>query len=282
MTASASRCSGACAEPMVSRQPAAAGTSSRTIALVRSCAPDAAATAGGSVPRPPVSVVKTGGGAAGGPGRGGGSSEAAAAASDAWRRDASASPGRVASKDSSSDRPAYTPPSSGLTSRSTTSWPNRADTKLATGTSASRAVAGSSGSRLARASPAADSTPLRPSAARSPGTPMNCRAGSGCIPPRLQIRAATAPGLTRCPSSPAPRISSTPSGRRASRASAPSSTLTPAISASDSLPPSRAAPSSTITCTGSPRRKYAAASPAMPPPTIATTGRAPDCSTRSP
>ena len=40
----------------------------------------------------------------------------------------SARPGRVASNDRSSDRPAYTPASSGSTSRSTTSRPNLAPT----------------------------------------------------------------------------------------------------------------------------------------------------------
>ena len=43
-------------------------------------------------------------------------------------REAVASAGNVASKDSSSERPAYTPPSSGSTSRSTTSAPSRAPT----------------------------------------------------------------------------------------------------------------------------------------------------------
>src|SRR5215472_2684038 len=60
ITASASAVSGACAEPTVSRQPAWVRTSSRTIALVRMTAPDAAASASGRVPSPPVSVVNTG------------------------------------------------------------------------------------------------------------------------------------------------------------------------------------------------------------------------------
>ena len=61
MTASASRCSGACAEPMVSRQPRGPRASSRTMAPVRTSAPEAAARAGGRVPRPPCRVVNTAG-----------------------------------------------------------------------------------------------------------------------------------------------------------------------------------------------------------------------------
>src|ERR1700678_4478246 len=68
-------------------------------------------------------------------------------------------------------------------------------------------------------------------------------------------------------------MSPVPSGRVTSSASAPSSTGTPAISDTDSLPPSRGDPSSTVTRTGSSRRKNAAASPAIPPPTITTCGR---------
>src|SRR6266568_2673715 len=129
-TASASSCSGACAEPTVSRQPSGVRASPRTIALVRTAAPDAAATAGTSVPRPLASVVKTGLGAlpadalpadalpagvlpagvlpAGvpAPSAAASSTEAAAAVSEAYRPDAAASAGNVASNDSCSDRPA--------------------------------------------------------------------------------------------------------------------------------------------------------------------------------
>ncbi len=65
MTASASIVSGSCAEPAVSRHPVGVLASSRTMALVRTTAPLAAASAGGSVPSPPASVVKTGAGRAG-------------------------------------------------------------------------------------------------------------------------------------------------------------------------------------------------------------------------
>src|SRR5580693_7276856 len=97
ITASASRYSGSAAEPMVSRQPVPVRLSSRTIAPVRTSAPEALATASGSAPSPLVSVTKSGAGLAlpgafaspapaagtlllsgGGPAGGGGSSGAAA------------------------------------------------------------------------------------------------------------------------------------------------------------------------------------------------------------
>src|ERR1700742_4095010 len=71
-TASASIRSGSAADPTVSRQPVAVRASSRTVARVRTVAPEAAATAAGSAPRPLVSVVNTAGRAGGGPGRAGG------------------------------------------------------------------------------------------------------------------------------------------------------------------------------------------------------------------
>src|SRR5215472_529074 len=66
-----------------------------------------------------------------------------------------------------------------------------------------------------------------------------------------------------------------PSGRRASSASAPASTGTPAMSLTDSLPPRRGDPSRTVTRTGSSLRKNAAASPAIPPPMTTTCGVVP-------
>ena len=59
-TASARTYSGSCAEPTVSCQPSGVRRSSRTDVPVRTCAPEAAATAAGRVPRPPASVVNTG------------------------------------------------------------------------------------------------------------------------------------------------------------------------------------------------------------------------------
>src|SRR5215472_1762886 len=60
-TASAVRYSSSCAEPTVSRQPEAVRDSPRTIAEVRTVAPEVAATAAGSDPSPAASVVNTGG-----------------------------------------------------------------------------------------------------------------------------------------------------------------------------------------------------------------------------
>ena len=101
---------------MVSRQPAAVRVSSRTIALTRTSAPEALATASGSAPSPVVRVTKIGDGflllsarVAGGRRLGvgaGGSSAAAASVSVGWVRAAAASGASVAWKDRSSERPA--------------------------------------------------------------------------------------------------------------------------------------------------------------------------------
>src|ERR1700728_3245993 len=93
MTASASSRSGGRGGPIVSRPPAGLRDSSRVIALVRTLAPEAAATAAGTVPRPPASVVKIGragpgAGPEAGAGAGAGSNEAAASASDRYWREA--------------------------------------------------------------------------------------------------------------------------------------------------------------------------------------------------
>src|SRR5262249_50658567 len=66
-----------------------------------------------------------------------------------------------------------------------------------------------------------------------------------------------------------------PSGRRASSASAPSSTGTPATSEAESFPPSSGDPSRSVTLTSSSLRKNAAASPPIPPPRPATSGVVP-------
>ncbi len=73
--------------------------------------------------------------------------------------------GTVARAESSRAWPAYTPPSRGSTSRSTTSRPKRSSTSQPTLTSwPSSRVAGSTASRATRASPARESTPLSASA----------------------------------------------------------------------------------------------------------------------
>ena len=127
---------------------------------------------------------------------------------------------------------------------------------------------------LARSGVVSAEGAARASSARSDGTPMNWRRGSGRSAPSVQIAEDVVPGSTRSPASPTSSISPIPSGRVTSRASAPSSTATPATSDTDSLPPSRGDPSSTVTRTFTSRRKNAAASPAIPPPTITTCGRA--------
>src|SRR5215472_11906316 len=62
MTASATRYSGSAAEPTVSRQPASVRVSSRTMALTRTSAFEALATASGSAPIPVVSETNSGAG----------------------------------------------------------------------------------------------------------------------------------------------------------------------------------------------------------------------------
>src|SRR5215471_4948850 len=62
MTASATRYSGSAAEPMVSRQPASVRVSSRTMALTRTSAFEALATASGRAPIPVVSDTNSGAG----------------------------------------------------------------------------------------------------------------------------------------------------------------------------------------------------------------------------
>ncbi len=185
----------------MSRQPAGVRLSSRTIAFVRTSAPEAFARAPGSAPSPVVSETKTGAGfaaappagipAAGEPAAGGlslsaaggagGRSDAAASVSVACPRAAAARGASVAWKDRSSDRPAYTPPSSGSTSRSTTSTPSRAPMYSVTEVSASSA--GPGGSFLARATPSAEMTPVAASSSTSAGTPMNCLRGSERMAP---------------------------------------------------------------------------------------------------
>ncbi len=57
---------------------------------------------------------------------------------------------------------------------------------------------------------------------------MNCRRGSGRTLPRVQIPAEVVPGVRSSPDRPSSPIRPVPSGRRASSASAPASTATPA------------------------------------------------------
>jgi len=133
--------------------------------------PAGAAPAGGLLPLS----------AAGGWAGAGGSSEAAASVRVACLGVAAASGASVARKDRSSDRPAYTPPSSGSTSRSTISAPRREPMYCVTDTSP--ASARPEDSSLARATPSGEITPVAESSSRSAGTPMNCLRGSERIAP---------------------------------------------------------------------------------------------------
>ena len=150
--------------------------------------------------------------------------------------------GTVARAESRRAWPAYTPPSSGSTSRSTTSSPSRLATRSPTERSSSTAMPARSAST--RASPSSERTPDSRSSRRSTGTPITER-GSGRSAPRVQIRDDCTAGCTT--SSPSSRASATPSGRRLSIASAPTSTTTPPTSVRRSLPPGSGAASSTVT-----------------------------------
>ena len=138
--------------------------------------------------------------------------------------------------------PAYTPPSSGSTSRSTTSSPSRVATSSPTETSSPSATGWPLVSWRSRSTPASLSTPDAATWSRSAGTPITER-GSGRSAPLVQTDDEEVAGWTT--SSPSACASSMPSGRRASIASAPRSTPTPATSPTSSLPPTRDDPSRT-------------------------------------
>ena len=103
--------------------------------------------------------------------------------------------------------PAYTPPSIGSASRSTTSCPSREPSSSATDTSSS--PSGSTVSCRARARPSSESTPVVASASRSRGTPSSVR-GRGRSAPRVQIWVDPAAGCTT--SSPSSATRPTASG----------------------------------------------------------------------
>ena len=224
-TRSAVSTSGATVGPTTSSKPSEVRRSSRTPASVRTVKPPSLASASVSAAIPPARPAKTGTSEAGG-------TVAAARTSDGSRSSSATTCGTVARTDSARACPAYTPPSSGSTSRSTTSSPSRSATNAATETSSSGA--GAVTSARARAMPPSESTPVRASSSRSAGTPITER-GSGRSAPRVQMREEMVAGWTR--SRPSERARSTASGRRLSIASAPTSTVTPATSARRSLPP---------------------------------------------
>src|SRR5450432_4279485 len=234
-TASASMAVGDAAEPVTSRQPAGNRSTDRTVASHTTCAPAAviaAVSASARRPTPPARPAKTGPDAAGlRPDR-------SARNSERWVA-ITAICGMVARSDSSSARPAYTPPSSGSTSRSTTSPPRRAPTYALTDTSSPTSVAGSTRSRAARTTPTRDTTPHAASPRTSTGTPITWCAGSDRSRPRDQTAAVVVCGWVG--TSPRRAMRSRPSGRRASTDSAPRSVSIPAICPRRSRPPADAA-----------------------------------------
>ena len=262
-TASASIRSGAVVGPATTAKPVSVRASSRTVTPVRTGTVPARVSV--SLASPPGRPAKTGWSLCGS----WAPSSGPAAASDT-------SCGTVARAESRRAWPAYTPPSSGSTSRSSTSSPSRLATRSPTERSPSTGTPGCSAST--RASPASERTPDSRSSRRSTGTPITER-GSGRSAPRVQIRDDCTAGCTT--SSPSSWASATPSGRRLSIASAPTSTTTPPTSARRSLPPGSGAASSTVTSWPSWRRTWAAVRPASPPPTTSTrTGPASQTSCR--
>ena len=105
-------------------------------------------------------------------------------------------------------------------------------------------------------------------ASTSAGMPMTV-GGIGRSASRVQIAAEMVAGCTIASPRPISAQRSVASGRRASRASAPTSRVSPSTSASRSLPPSRSEPSSSSTSAPARPSSYAAVSPATPPPTTA-------------
>src|SRR4051794_8122221 len=108
------------------------------------------------------------------------------------------------------------PPSSGSTSRSTTSSPSRARSRAPTATSPSRASVGRWASAATRATPAGVRTPSSPSA--DAGTPRTVPAGNGNWPSGSTTAAWVVAGATSRSASPSRSTSCTASGTRASTA----------------------------------------------------------------
>ena len=235
--------------PAASRS--ACGRSSRTVAPVRISAPDdAAATAAGSRPTPPRGAPNTGavlpGGVGGRPAGARGGEQRALLAARAARAAA-----RVASRDSSSARPAYTPPSSGSTSRSTTARPSRAATNRPTETSSPIRV---------RGQPAVERDPGRAPAGEQPAGGQRAQVAGDAHHGRRRQRRAGRRGSRRrrvvrggvlevvaeadrpAPGRP-PRAGGAAATRRRRRPAPRPTSLT------RSLPPTRPEPSSTVTRT---------------------------------
>ena len=139
-------------------------------------------------------------------------------------------------------------------------------------------------SAAARAAPVGLRIPERARGSHRVGTPRFRPSGIIRRRPRAHSDAPAAPGATRESSRPSSAHRPVASGRRAKKASAARSTVRPQNSADRTFPPGRLPASSTMTrgrppasAPGSDPRSsascHAAASPAMPPPTTAMTGR---------
>ena len=275
-TASASKSRGSLVSPTTSRQPPSGRWArSRTVAevsIVTSWSSSHCAAATGNLPTPPRMPAKTGTSEPPLPDEARRAS-AAARISERSRSSSATTWGTAARAEISRACPAYTPPRSGSTRRSTTSRPSRSSTRLPMLMSASpSSVGGSRGSSAARIRPALESTGSRSTA--SPGTPINVR-GSRTNRSRVHNWALVVAGCTIWPAMPTCAANAVASGRRLSIASAPRSTVTPATSPVCNFPPTRSAPSSTVTRRSGRRERnsVAAASPATPAPTTSTRGR---------
>ena len=204
--------------------PAAVGPAarSRTVAPVRTVAPPAAASAAGSRPTPPRSPAKTGRGRR--PGR---QCAAAARVRERSRSSSATSCGTAARAEISRAWPAYTPPSSGSTSRSTTSLPRRSSTRSPTLTSVAAELGRRQDGVQARpGQPLAESTPSRRAARGRPAHPSRARHRHAGARGSRGAAAVVAGWTSR--RGPTSRARSTASGRRLSIASAPTSTHDPA------------------------------------------------------
>src|SRR5579875_3113603 len=128
-------------------------------------------------------------------------------------------------------------------------------------------------SRLARAIPTGERRPERAIAQGVVGMPYTSPSGSERKRPRVHTYVLLATGALRASSSPSARHIARTSGPRATNASGPRSTGTPANDRVRILPPMRLSASTIVTCKASlPAwvRVYAAASPVMPPPRTTT------------
>ncbi len=188
-----------------------------------------APAAAASLPTPPEMPAKTGVRRSPAPAGDSASVAAAAASNDPCFRSPSVTCGHAASNDSSWQRPAYTPPTSGSTSRSVTSLPSRRLTSAPMDMSCERSTGANRGSRRARNTPARLRIPDRAAAFRSAGTPINV-GGNRWMPPRVQTPASATTGCTMSSARPTSAANAVPSLRRASMDSAPRSTCTPATS----------------------------------------------------